>query len=98
MRSTLAAETLAMEEALEECFIIRSMLLEIYKRDVKTRLFPIHCYTDSKSLLESVHSTKTLKEKRLKVDVCVIREMLEKKNESINWYPSNRQLADCLTK
>ena len=99
VRSTLAAETLAMEEALEECFIIRSMLLEIYKRDAKSGLFPIHCYTDSKLLLESVHSTKTLKEKRLKVDVCVIREMLEKKEiESINWCPSNRQLADCLTK
>ena len=99
VRSTLAAETLAMEEALEECFIIQSMLLEIYKRDAKSGLFPIHCYTDSKSLLESVHSTKTLKEKRLKADVCVIREMLEKKEiESINWCPSNRQLADCLTK
>ena len=70
VRSTLAVETLAMEEALEECFIIRS-LLEIYNRDAKSGLFPIHCYTDSKSLLESVHSTKTLKEKRLKVDVSV---------------------------
>ena len=99
VRSTLAAETLAMKEALEECFIIRSMLLEIYKRDAKSGLFAIYCYTDSKLLLESVHSTKTLKEKRLKVDVCVILEMLEKKEiESINWCPSNRQLADCLTK
>ena len=86
-----------MEEALEECFITRSMLLEIYKRDAKSGLFPIHCYTDSKLLLESVHSTKT--QKKLKVDVCVIREMLEKKKiESINWCPSNRQLADCLIK
>ena len=99
MRSTLAAETLAMEEALEECFIIRLMLLEIYNRNAKSGFFPIHCYTDCKSLLESVHSTKTLKEKRLKVGACVIREMLEKKEiESIYWCPSNRQLADCLTK
>ena len=79
MRSTLAAETLAMEEALEGCYIIRSMLLEISNRDAKSGLFPIHCYTDIKSLLESVHSTKTLKEQRLKVDVRVIREMLENK-------------------
>ena len=99
VRITLAAETLAMEEALEECFIIRSILLEIYKRDAKSGLFPIRCYRDSKSLVESVHSTKTLKEKSLKVDACVVREMLEKKEiESINWCPSNRQLADCLTK
>ena len=39
VRSTLAAETLAMEEALEECFIIRSMLPEIYKRDAKSGFF-----------------------------------------------------------
>ena len=85
MRSTLVVETLAMEEALEECFIIRSILLEIYNRDAKSELPLIHCYTDSKSPLESVHSTKNLKEKRIKVDVCIIREMLEKKEiESIN--------------
>ena len=59
-----------MEEALEECYIIRSMLLEIVNIDTRSGLFPIHCYTGSKSLLESIHSTKTLKEKRLKVDVC----------------------------
>ena len=79
MRSTLAAETLAMEEALEGCYIIRLMLLEISNRDAKNGLFPIHCYTYIKWLLESVHSTKTLKEQRLKVDVRVIREMLENK-------------------
>ena len=85
VRSTLAAETLAMEEVLEECFVIRLMLLEIYNRDAKSGLFPIHCYTGSKSLLESVYSTKTLKENILKVDVCVILEMLEKKEiQSIN--------------
>ena len=77
VRSTLAAETLAMEEALEKCHIVRSMLLEICNRDAKSVLFPIHCYTDSKSLLESVHSIKTLKEKRLKVDVCVIRDSIQ---------------------
>ena len=47
-----------------------------------------------------MHSTKTLKEKRLKVDACVIREMLEKKKEisSVNLCTSETQLADCLTK
>ena len=42
---------------------------------------------------------KTLKEKRLKVDVCTIREMTDKKEiESMNWRSSEKQLADCLTK
>ena len=48
-----------------------------------------------------MHPTKTLKEKRLKVDVCIIREILEKekkKDISVNWCTSETQLADCLTK
>ena len=33
------------------------------------------------------------------MNVFVIHEMLEKKKiQSINWCPSNRQLANCLTK
>ena len=96
VRSTLAAESLAMEEALKEWFIIQSILLKIYNRDAKKGLFPIHCYADSKSLLVSVHLAKTLKEKSLKIDFCIICEMLEKREiESSNWCPSNRQLADC---
>ena len=55
--------------------------------------------TDNKSLLDSVHSTKTLKEKRLLVDICIIRDMLQKKEiSSVNWCTSKAQLRDCLTK
>ena len=79
--------------------MIRVILLEKYKKEPPSKTFPIHCFTDNKSLLDSVHSTKTLKEKRLKVDVCIIREMLEKNEISlINWCTSQKQLADCLTK
>ena len=79
--------------------MIRLTLLELFMQKKESRLFPINCYTDNKSLLDSVYSTKTLKEKRLKIDVCIIREMLEKKEiESINWCSSDKQLADCLTK
>ena len=69
--------------------MIRAILLEIYKKEPHSKTFPIYCFTDSKSLLDSVHSIKTLKEKRLKLDVCIIREMLEKNEiSSINWCAS----------
>ena len=58
--------------------MIRAILLEIYKNEPHTKTCPIHCLADSTSLLDSIHSIKTLKEKRLKVDVCIIRMMLEK--------------------
>ena len=33
------------------------------------------------------------------MDVCIIQEMLDKKEiESINWCSAEKQLADCLTK
>ena len=59
VKSTLAAETLA----LEEYYMIRLILLEIYNIKSNSELFPIRCYTDNKSLLDSVYSTKTLKKK-----------------------------------
>lgn len=38
-------------------------------------LFLVDCYTDNKSLVDSISSTKTVIEKRLKVNVCIIREI-----------------------
>ena len=62
-------------------------------------IFLIYCYTDNKSLVETINSTKTLTEKRLKVDICIIREMIEKLQvKQISWCDSSSQLADCLTK
>ena len=65
-KSTLAAETPALEEGIEACFNMKSLLCEVLGLDEKKHL-PIKCITDNKSLLEAVHSTKTLSEKRLKV-------------------------------
>ena len=62
VRSTLATETLTMKEALEECYWTQSILLEIYNIEAKSGLLPIHFYANSKSLLESVYLTETLKE------------------------------------
>ena len=47
---------------------IRNMLHDqsLYKKETDSGLFTIHCYTDNKSILDSVHFTKTLKEKRLR--------------------------------
>ena len=79
VKGTIAAETLALQEALETYYMIRAILLELNKKENGSGSFPIYCYTDNKSLLDSVHSTKTFEEKRLTVDVSIIREILEKK-------------------
>ena len=59
-------------------------------------IFPIYCYTDNKSLVETVNSTKTLTENRLKVDICIIREMINKHEvKQISCCDSSSQPVDC---
>ena len=59
----------------------------------------MNCFTDSKSLHDAVYSSKILTEKRLKIELCAIRELLEKGEiHSITWVNSSDELVDCLTK
>lgn len=39
---------------------------------------PIFCYANTRSLIGTINYTKVLTRKRLKVDVYLIREMIEK--------------------
>ena len=62
-------------------------------------MIPICCYTDNKSLVYTINSTKTLTEKRLQVDICIIREIIKKREvKQITSCDSRSQLADFLTK
>ena len=98
-KSTLTAETLALQEGIEVSIMIKWMLLEILKIDTNNEILPITCITDSKSLHDAVYSTKEVTEKRLKIELCAIREALEKREiESVVWINTKDQLADCLTK
>ena len=62
-------------------------------------ILPITAITDNKSLYDAVHSTKSMEDKRLRVDVSVLRDMLHRKEISdIVWTEANNQLADSFTK
>ena len=80
-KSTLSAETLALEEALKFSFVIRSLLCELLNKEMTRNMFPIHCYTNNKSLVDTISSTKALTEKKLKIDICIILEVIEKKKK-----------------
>ena len=98
VKSTLAAEALSLDDAADASIYIRAILCEIYNM-ADLEMFPITIYTDNKNLFESANSTGTLEDKRLKLDICSIREKLNKRDISeINWIPKEFQLADSLTK
>ena len=54
---------LALEEALEFIFMIKSLLCELLNKEMKSDLFSVYCYIDNKPLIDTVNSTKTLSEK-----------------------------------
>ena len=89
---------MALQEVIEVVYIIRCLLLEILKLEKQNQILPIKSITDIKSLHDAVYS-KTLIEKRLKIELCAIREPLEKEEiHSVIWVNSSDQFADCLMK
>ena len=95
VRSTLAAETLAAIEALDSAYLVAKLLSE-FLSEKNTR--EIDIFTDNKSLYDAVGTSNLVVEKRLRVDIAALREMLEKDNVNFKWVESSHQLADALTK
>ena len=94
VKSTLAAETLALQDGLDDAFYI----MELYQFILGEKI-GITAITDSLSLYNAVYSSKVVEEKRLRIDISSIKELIEKKVvKSLQWVDSKRQLADCMTK
>ena len=95
VHSTLAAETLALVQAVDVSYYLSYILSEI----MLGKKIDINCYIDNKSLWENVHSTKCVSEKRLRIDLACLKQMLERNElSSIKWVTSSNQLSDCFTK
>ena len=95
VRSTLAAETLACIEALDNAYLISKIFSEILS---ETEPREIELHTDNKSLYDTVRTSNLPVDKRLRIDIAALRESVEKDSVSMKWISSKSQLADALTK
>ena len=97
-----AAETRALEEAIDEAVNTARVVKEIYtgKIDLKNpEQIPVDAVTDSKSLWESIHNSRQCEEKMLRNCIANIKEMKQLGYvQSVSWVPTDKQLADCMTK
>ena len=89
VKGTLAAETLAAVKAVKTGFLLTSILKELHNSQSS---IDIECFTDT------VHSTNSIIDKRLRVDMAILREIVHKKEVLIKWVETKDQLADALTK
>ena len=97
VKSTLAAETLAFVDGAEHAFLMSRLLAEIIYNKKKLHL-TIESRTDNKSLFQAAHTLKTLKDRRLNVEIAIVRQMLEREEIELVWIKAKEQLADALTK
>ena len=84
VKSTLAAKTLALQDGLDDAFFIQML----FERVINKR-YQIIAFTDSLSLYNAIYSSKTVEEKRLRVDISSIQEMIsERLVKSVHWIES----------
>ena len=93
-RSTLTAETMALLEVSETCYWLSHIIKELIDDSLETT----EIFTDNKSLYEAAHSTTSVEEKRLRVDIAAIRQSVLRKEFNLKWIDTKQQLADSLTK
>ena len=101
-RSVKSAETRALEDGIDEAVHTARIVQEIYSGfiDLKNpKQLPVYALTDSKSLWESINNTRQCEEKLLRNTIASMKEMISLGMvTSVNWVPTARQLADCMTK
>ena len=94
--STLAAETIALVEGFESAFLVSNVLSEILYKGQKS--IPIETITDCYSLFEAAKSETSITDKRLRIELSIIRESLSRNEFKLKWVKTGSQIADCLTK
>lgn len=98
VRSTLAGETLAMSEGIDNAIFLSTLFSELNSGSTHSPI-PITCVTDNHSLVDALKSTKSVAEKRLRLEISSIKELIQaKKVDQVFWSNTKEQLADCLTK
>ena len=78
---------------------IGRQIVQIQTELVQDIPVPIRAFTDSKSLIESLKSTKQVNEGPTRLNVARIKDNLTQNLvKEINWVPTHLQTADPLTK
>lgn len=96
VKSTLGAECLAAVEAAENTIYLATLVANILNlsRRIDTFLF-----CDNRNLVNAVHSSTNLEDKRLVIDISVLRDMIDQQElTAFTWVSTEWQIADALTK
>ena len=97
---TKTAETLALENAIDDAIHLSEMISEVYTGEIKGgHQIPLIVREDSKALIQSLYSTHKVKRKTMWVIISCIQQHIQTGIiKDIFHVKSNQQLADVFTK
>ena len=99
VKSTLGAETLAMVDFTEACFYYRKLILDLLQLEDHPTNIKITYKTDNSCLYNTVYSTTQILDKRLRIEMAILREMVDREEiAEISWIPTYKLIKDGLTK
>ena len=93
-KSTLAAESWAMIEAVDTAELVQAQLGEI-NHSVKLDVIVM---TDCKSLHDAIQTSKNVDDKGLRIPIACLRQRVQRGEIKVRWISTKKQLADCFTK
>ena len=93
VKSTLASEALALEESMGHALYLQAILSELISETID-----IVCLVDSNNAVKAVHSSREVEDKRLRIDIAAIKEVIEKDNIHVYHVPGRDMVANPLTK
>ena len=93
-KSPIASEAAALCDGADAAYLVSATLKEIFRNHIVR----VKCKTDNKSLMDTLKTMKVHSDKRLRVDVSRLREMVAEDEIRVEWIPRQLQIADALTK
>ena len=91
----MASETLALNEGADAGLLVAALVQESFKLSF---LPSVECCTDNSLLEETIHTSNIISDRRLRVDISRVREMVREEEIKVFWLDDKDQLASALTK
>ena len=96
VKSTVAAEALALEASISHAIYLRALLKEILC--CRDQDLPIVSWVDSGNLVEALHSSKEVDDKMLRIKIAIIKETIHTSGIQVYHTSSLTNIANPLTK
>ncbi|CAC5421995.1 unnamed protein product [Mytilus coruscus] len=97
--STLASEALALGDGVDCVISLAVLFKELMHNGNNLKHIAVNCFVDNKDLYHAIYSNKPVGEKRLRVKINAIKQLLQDGElKELKWIQTNEQIANVLTK